>query len=147
MHFREDKQQNVCQQKKKKKKGCPDSLFVLHLSAREWESFRAGSVPTVTFLLCTALQWQRDPADRESGPQTQLFLIGNSAPMADLHSAARTSLNPWPCQTQPWGEGRKEKNKKEKEGWASVGKKDKEKKKKEKKNLFFVSCSDGLIDV
>lgn len=30
----------------------------------------------------------------------QLFLIGNSAPMADLHSGTRTSLNPWPCQTQ-----------------------------------------------
>lgn len=40
---------------------------------------------------------------REWPTNAQLFLIGNSAPMADLHSGARTSLNPWPCQTQAWG--------------------------------------------
>lgn len=51
---------------------------------------------------------------RECPTNAQLFLIGNSAPMDDLHSGARASLNPRPCQTQPWGkvEGR-EKNKKE----------------------------------
>lgn len=52
---------------------------------------------------------------REWPTNAQLFLIGNSAPMADLHSGACTSLNPWPCQTQPWGkvEGMREKNKRE----------------------------------
>lgn len=51
---------------------------------------------------------------REWPTNAQLFLIGNSAPMVDLHSGACTSLNPWPCQTQPWGkvEGMREKNKK-----------------------------------
>lgn len=46
----------------------------------------------------------------------QLFLIGNSAPMADLHSGARTSLNPRPCQTQRWGEGRRSRGQKQEGG-------------------------------
>lgn len=73
-------------------------------SGRVLGTARGGTVPPV----CTALK--RLPASPHGGraarKRTQLFLIGNSAPMADLHSGACTSLNSWPCQTQPWGEGR-----------------------------------------
>lgn len=57
---------------------------------------------------------------REWPTNTQLFLIGNSAPMADLHSGACTSLNPWPCHTQPWGEGRGDEGEKQEGGEAGV---------------------------
>lgn len=46
---------------------------------------------------------------RDRPTNTQLFLIGNAEPMADLHSAARTALNPWPFQTQLWGKVKTEK--------------------------------------
>lgn len=47
--------------------------------------------------------------------------------MADLHSGARTSLNPWPCQTQPWGkvEGAREKNKREERAEVKRGRREK----------------------
>lgn len=79
---------------------------------------------------------------REWPTNAQLFLIGNSAPMADLHSGACTSLNPWPCQTQPWGkvEGTREKNKRE-ERLESRGVKEttgkKKERQKERENFFF----------
>lgn len=77
---------------------------------------------------------------REWPTNAQLFLIGNSAPMADLHSGACTSLNPWPCQTQPWGkvEGMREKNKRQEERLESRGVKETTGggKMRKKENLF-----------
>lgn len=94
---------------------------LLRKKAREVPEFgeqSGGTVPPV----CTALK--RLPASphggRAAGERTQLFLIGNSAPMADLHSGACTSLNPWPCQTQPWGEGRGNRREKQEGGEAGV---------------------------
>lgn len=40
--------------------------------------------------------------------------------MTDLHSGARMALNPWPYQTQPWGEGRGNKREKQEGGDAEV---------------------------
>lgn len=75
---------------------------------------------------------------REWPTNAQLFLIGNSAPMADLHSGACTSLNPWPCQTQPWGkvEGTREKNKRE-ESLESRGVKETTGKERKKERTFL----------
>lgn len=80
---------------------------------------------------------------REWPTNAQLFLIGKSAPMADLHSGACTSLNPWPCQTQSWGkvEGMREKNKREKRLGLKRGKK-----KERKKRLFFLIFCFVLLD-
>lgn len=67
--------------------------------------------------LCTALK--RLPASPHRGraarKRTQLFLIGNSAPMVDLHSGACASLNPCPARLSHGGkvEGTREKNKRE----------------------------------
>lgn len=77
---------------------------------------------------------------RECPTNAQLFLIGNSALMDDLHSGVCTSLNPWPCQTQPWGkvEGIREKNKKEERLEFKRGKKQQGERKIERmKDLIF----------
>lgn len=70
--------------------------------------------------------WPRQ-TEQKRPTNAQLFLIGNSAPMADLHSGARTSLNPWPCQTEPWGkvEGAREKNKREERAGVKRGRREK----------------------
>lgn len=84
--------------------------------------------------------------ERAACKRTQLFLIGNSAPMADLHSGACASLNPWPCQTQPWGEGRGNGREKQEGGEAgvkrgnSVAGERKKKRKKDRKNERKQAC-------
>lgn len=61
--------------------------------------------------------------EREWPTNAQLFLIGNSASMADLHSGACMSLNPWPCQTQPWGKvkGARERKTRGRRSWSQDG--------------------------
>lgn len=102
---------------------CSCNLLIHHFlggggggSGKKSRSFRAGGhlyskvIAQYSSAMAAGLSRQR-----EWPTNAQLFLIGNSAPMADLHSGACTSLNPWPCQTQPWGkvEGMREKNKRE----------------------------------
>ncbi len=89
---------------------------------------------------------------REWPTNAQLFLIGNSAPMADLHSAACTSLNPWPCQTQSWGkvEGMEEKNKREERLESrgvkeTMGEKDEKERQKERSFALFLFCFFTLL--
>ena len=100
-----------------------------------------GGMQQQSIALCGSAMAAGFSREREWPTNAQLFLIGNSAPMADLHSGACTSLNPWPCQTQPWGEGRgnkREKNKREEKlesGWVKETRG--EKRKKEVVLLFF----------
>lgn len=76
----------------------------------------------------------------ERSTNTQLFLIGNSAPMADLHSGVCTSLNPWLCQTQPWGEvGRMREKNKRVERLEECSKR-KQQQQKEKSDGYCILC-------
>lgn len=85
---------------------------------------------------------------REWPTNAQLFLIGNSAPMADLHSGACTSLNPWPCQTQQWGKvkGMMEKNKREEKLESRGVKRNNKKKRLETIFCFLHFCFYVIMD-
>lgn len=120
--------------------------------ASGWGHFEQRSYSPGTVLCddCWPQQTHRE-REREWPTNAQLFLIGNSAPMADLHSGACTSLNPWPCQTQPWGKVGGNQGEKQEGGEAGVkrgekkqqgGKKRKGKRKREP--VFVLLYYNGL---